>query len=209
MPRRSASAQTGQAAFTEGINVMLKSLTDKSGKEKIVGVELKKFSVELAKAAKAEMKNVMESLANGNEFMTLVELKELCQTTKDEMTKKGMAGVYMFSCFPRVEKDLDRFITGDEFMIPRVPIWPKNKDELVKDYNDTWKCFDCTHIPRKVTRKEWKVARVQVRNGIFYPIVDHADQPDQPIIVYDMDNPSQSVVTVLNISVRDFLTLCD
>ena len=215
MPRRSASAKTGQATFAEGINGMLKSLTDKSEKEKIAGVDLKKLSVEIAKAAKAEMKNVMESLANGKEFMTVVELKELCQKTKDEMVKKGMAGAYMFSCFPRVEKDLDRYITGDdlyitgdEFMIPGVPIWPKNKDELVKDYNDTWKCFDCAHMPRKVTRKEWKVARVQVRNGIFYPIVDHADQPDQPIIVYDMDNPAQAVVYVLNICVRDFLTFC-
>ena len=57
-------------------------------------------------------------------------------------------------------------------MITRVPKWPKNKDELVTGFNDTWDCFNCAHMPRKVTRKEWKVARVQVRNGIFYPIVD-------------------------------------
>jgi hypothetical protein len=57
-------------------------------------------------------------------------------------------------------------------MITRVPKWPKNKDELVTGFNDTWDCFNCAHMPRKVTRNEWKVARVQVRNGIFYPIVD-------------------------------------
>ena len=49
-------------------------------------------------------------------------------------------------------------------MITRVPKWPKNKDELVTGFNDTWDCFNCAHMPRKVTRKEWKVARVHVRN---------------------------------------------
>jgi hypothetical protein len=118
--------------------------------------------------------NVMTSLADksGKQFMTAVELREMMQATAVEMNKLGYGNSPAPSMFCHVESVLDRFIAGDESMLERVPKWPKNKDELVTGYNDTWHSFHCAHMPRKVTRKEWKLARVQVRNGIFYPIVD-------------------------------------
>ena len=120
------------------------------------------------------MFNVMKALADksGKQFMTAVELKELMQATKVEMNKLGQSESLVPSNFCEMDNVLDRLIAGDESMITRVPKWPKNKDELLTDYNDTWDCFNCAHMPRQVTRKEWKLARVQVRNGIFYPIVD-------------------------------------
>jgi hypothetical protein len=120
------------------------------------------------------MKNVMKALVDksGKQFMTAVELKELMQAAKVEMNKLGQTEYLVSTDFREIEKVLDRNIAGDESMITRVPKWPKNKDELITDYNDTWNCFHCAHMPRNVTRKEWKLARVQVRNGIFYPIVD-------------------------------------
>jgi hypothetical protein len=42
-------------------------------------------------------------------------------------------------------------------MITRVPKWPKNKDELVTGFNDTWDCFNCAHMPRKVTCKSGRL----------------------------------------------------
>ena len=116
----------------------------------------------------------MTSLAekSGKQFMTAVELKELMQAAKVEMNKLGQGEYLVPSNFCEMDTVLDRLIAGDESMITRVPKWPKNKDELVTGFNDTWDCFNCAHMPRKVTRKEWKLARVQVRNGIFYPIVD-------------------------------------
>ena len=120
------------------------------------------------------MKNVMKALVDksGKQFMTAVELKELMQATKIEMNKLGQGESLVSSDFCQAESVLDRLIAGDESMITRVPKWPKTKDKLVTGFNDTWDCFNCAHMPRKVTRKEWKLARVQVRNGIFYPIVD-------------------------------------
>ena len=120
------------------------------------------------------LKNVMTSLAekSGKQFMTAVELQELMQAAKVEMNKLGQTEYLVSTDFREIEKVLDRNIAGDESMITRVPKWPKNKDELITDYNDTWNSFNCAHLPRKVTRKQWKVAQVQVRNGIFYPIVD-------------------------------------
>jgi len=120
------------------------------------------------------LKNVMTSLAekSGKPFMTAVELQELMQAAKVEMNKLGRGESLVSSNFCEAANVLDRLIAGDESMITRVPKWPKTKDKLVTDYNDTWDCFNCAHMPRKVTRKEWKLARVQVRNGIFYPIVD-------------------------------------
>ena len=118
--------------------------------------------------------NVMTSLVekSGKQFMTVVELKQLMQATKVEMNELGQTEYLVSTDFREIEKVLDRNIAGDESMITRVPKWPKNKDELVTGFNDTWDCFNCAHMPRKVTRKEWKLARVQVRNGIFDPIVD-------------------------------------
>ena len=120
------------------------------------------------------LRNVMTSLAekSGKQFMTAVELKELMQAAKVEMNKLGQGEYLVPSNFCKADNVLDRIITGDESMIMRVPKWPKHKDELMTDFNDTWDCFNCAHMPRKVTRKEWKVARVQVHNGIFHPIVD-------------------------------------
>jgi hypothetical protein len=128
-------------------------------------------SVQGAQDKYAGMANlVMQALANGNEISTPVEMKELCQATKNEMTRRGMAAAYMSSAIPDMEKAADRLIAEDESRISRMPKWPKNKDELVTGYNDTYDCFNCAHMPRKVSRTEWKVARFQVRNGIFYPI---------------------------------------
>ena len=120
------------------------------------------------------LRNVMTSLAekSGKQFMTTVELKELMQAAKVEMNKLGQTEYLVSSNFCEADNVLDRIITGDESMIMRVPKWPKNKDELITGFNDTWDCFNCAHMPRKVTRKEWKVARVHVRNGIFDPIID-------------------------------------
>ena len=120
------------------------------------------------------LKNVMTSLVekSGKQIMTAVELQELMQAAKVEMNKLGQGESLVSSNFCEMDNVLDRIIAGDKSMIMHVPKWPKNKDELITDYNDTWNCFHCAHMPRNVTRKEWKVARVQVRNGIFYPIVD-------------------------------------
>ncbi len=120
------------------------------------------------------LKNVMKALPDksGKQFMTAVELKEFIQATKVEMIKLGHSESLVPSSFCEMDKVLDRLISRDESMITRVSKWPKNKDELLTDYNDTWDYFNCAHMPHQVTRKEWKLARVQVRNGIFYPIVD-------------------------------------
>jgi hypothetical protein len=125
------------------------------------------------------LKNVMMSLAekSGKQFMTAVELKQLMQEVKVEMNKLGHGESLVPSNFCQVESVLDRLISGDNSMIMQVPKWPKNKDELLIDYNDTWDCFNCAHKPRKVTREEWKLAQVQVRNGIFDPIVDWTVDP--------------------------------
>ena len=60
----------------------------------------------------------MQALANGKEVTTLVELKELCQATKNVMTRRGMAGGYMASAMPDLEKAVDRLIAEDESKIP-------------------------------------------------------------------------------------------
>jgi hypothetical protein len=170
MLKRRPSAKTGQSCYAEAIYAMLKVLANKSGKELMTNKEYKQLSVELAQTACDEIQNVMVSLANGKELMTTVGIKELTLATKDEIAKKGLTVAYEFSALPARVKALDRYIAGDESVITRVPKWPKNKDELFEVYNDTWDCFECAHAPRKVTRKEWKVARAQVRHGIFYPI---------------------------------------
>ena len=171
LPRRPpTSAKTTQAIYAEAVYVMLKVLAKKSGKEMLTHDQYKQLSADLAQTASDEMKNVMQSLTNGKEMATVDELKELTLATKDEMVKKGLAMAYKLSNLPDMEKNLDRQIAGDESLITRVPKWPQKKDELFKGYNDTWECFKCANGPRKVTRKEWKVARAQVCNGIFYPI---------------------------------------
>ncbi len=170
MLNRRPSSKNNQGIYAEAIYVMLKLLANKSGKELMTNNEYKKLSHELAQTGVDERTNVMLSLANGKEVMTLEELKELTLATKDEMVKKGLVMAYEFSALPEMEKDLDRHIAGDECTITSVPKWPKKKDELLKGYNDTWDCFNYAHMPRKVTRTAWKVARVQVHNGIFYPI---------------------------------------
>ena len=153
------------------IYIMLKVLASKSGKEMMNNKEYKQLSHELVETASDEREKIMLSLTKGEKFMEVVELKELIVATKDELLQKGLVMAYEFSSMDRTEKDLDRYIAGDgDDMIEKVPQWPKNKDELITDYNDTWQCFHLANIGRKVTRKEWKVARVQVRNGIFYPI---------------------------------------
>jgi hypothetical protein len=168
--KRRPSSKTGQGWYAEAIYAMLKVLANKSGKELMTNYEYKQLSTELAQTAHEEMKNVMESIANGEELMDAVGLKKYTLAIKDKMVKKGLAMAYEFSALPEREKYLDRHIAGDESLITRVPKWPNNKDELFQNYNDTWDCFKCAHSSRHVTRKEWKVARAQVRNGIFYPI---------------------------------------
>ena len=170
MLKRRPSGKTCQACYAEAICVMLKVLADKCGKEMLTHDQYKQLSDELAQTAFDEMKNVMESLANGKQMVTAVEMRELILATKDEIAKKGLAVAFEFSAMPEREKALGRHIAGDESLITRVPQWPKNKDELFQGYNDTWDCFKCANGPRKVTRTQWKVVRAQVCNGIFYPI---------------------------------------
>ncbi len=175
MLKRRPSGKTGLACYAEAIHVMLKVLAGKSEKQMLTHDQYKQLSDELAQTAFDEMKNVMESLANGKQMVTAVEMRELILATKDEIAKKGLAVAFEFSAMPEREKALGRHIAGDESLITRVPQWPKNKDELFHGYNDTWDCFKCANGPRKVTRTQWKVARAQVCNGIFYPIESASD----------------------------------
>ena len=168
--------------YAEIIYIMLKVLANKSGKEMMNNKEYKQLSNELVETACDERQNIMVSLAKGKQFMDVVELKELTVETKDELLQKGLVMAYEFSLMDKVEKHLDRYIAGDgDDMIIQVPKWPENKDKLVTGYNDTWSCFNLANVGRKVTRKEWKVARVQVRNGIFYPI--------EPCIPEELSDP--------------------
>ena len=184
LPRRPpTSAKTTQAIYAEVVYVMLKVLGNTSGKKMLTHDQYKQLSADLAQTAVDEVKNVMQSLTNGKEMATVDELKELTLATKDEMVKKGLAMAYKLSNLPEMEKILDRHIAGDESLITRLPKWPKKKDELFKGYNDTWDCFKCANGPRKVTRKEWKVARAQVCAGIFYPI-----ESDWDVANYEVTN---------------------
>ncbi len=168
------SSKKDLGIYAEAIYGMLKFLDKKSGKELMTNKEYKHLSNELVETADDARMNIMVSLANGKQFMELEELKELAVATKDELVKKGLIMAYEFSSLDEMKKELDHVIAAGELEIIKrtisVPKWPENKDELIDGYNDTWQCFNSAHSPRQVTRKAWKVARVQVRNGIFYPI---------------------------------------
>ena len=132
-------------------------------------------------AAKRVVRKFMKALAEQalTRSITAVELKEFIMAKIVELNKLHH-GKYIVPS--ELDIVVERLVAGDECLqekvrslFMRVPRWPKNKDELVVDVNDTWYSFFCAHKPRKTTRRKWLRARAQVRSGIFEPIVRAAE----------------------------------